>query len=207
MYSRWVYTRCIQGAGADPGFIKRGGHLRGVHPTKLVQEGVQFWPNVKKPISWAKKGGPDPLDPPPLLLDPPMRRVYTIYRYRPTLVSGQNPGGQKPIGQYPSGQNPRKTKTQGDKSPGGQYPSETKTKGDKSPGGQTPTGTKTHGGQYPRVQNPRGTKSQDLCICIRNPGACVYCRGFAGLKAWLEMWQKWHQKSLVLLVTKFKFGV
>ena len=77
------------------------------------------------------------------------------------------------------------TKSKEDKNPGGQYPSETNTKGDKSPGGQPPTGTKTHGGQYPRVQNPRGTKSQDLCICIciRDPGACVYCRGFAELKA------------------------
>ena len=54
--------------GADPGFLKRGkGSILGLQATKGggVHEAVQIGANVKNPTSSAKKGGADPLDPPP----------------------------------------------------------------------------------------------------------------------------------------------
>ena len=46
--------------------FERGGvHLRSTSKKRGVQEGGNFGPNVKKPISCPKNGGPDPLDPPP----------------------------------------------------------------------------------------------------------------------------------------------
>ena len=57
----------MSGAGADPGFLKGGG----IHPRSTSKKGggskrgSNFGPNVKKPTSWPKRGGPDPLDPPP----------------------------------------------------------------------------------------------------------------------------------------------
>ena len=59
-------------AGADPGFLKKGGgvHRRSTMKEGSVQEGSNFGPNVKKPTSWPKRGGgPGPPGPPP---DPPM---------------------------------------------------------------------------------------------------------------------------------------
>ena len=99
----------------------------------------------------------------------------------------------------PGGQNPRGTKAQGDNIQVRQKPRGTKAQGDTTPQGQTPMEDNIQADNIPGGQNPK--------ICVFVLGACVYCRGFAGLKAWLEMWQKWHQKSLVVLVTKFKFGV
>ena len=45
------------------------------HPTlgHSQKGGSNFGPNVKKPTSWPKRGGPDPLDPPPPPLDPPLK--------------------------------------------------------------------------------------------------------------------------------------
>ena len=57
--------KCIP--GADPGVFKRvGGSILGLQAKKGgFRRGSNFGPNVKKPTSWHKKGGPDPLDPPP----------------------------------------------------------------------------------------------------------------------------------------------
>ena len=44
-------------------FFKGGGGYR--YTSKGSRRGSNFRPNVKKPTTWAKKGGPDPLDPPP----------------------------------------------------------------------------------------------------------------------------------------------
>ena len=52
-------------AGADPGFLKGGGSRLGLPAKKGGgRRGSNFGPNVKKPTSWHKGGGPDPLDPP-----------------------------------------------------------------------------------------------------------------------------------------------
>ena len=54
------------GAGADPGFLKRGGggHFMSTSKKWGSRRGSNFGPNVKKPTSWAKKmGGPVPLVP------------------------------------------------------------------------------------------------------------------------------------------------
>ena len=42
-----------------------GGHLRYTNKKGGSKRGSNFGPNVKKPTSWPKRGGPDPLDPPP----------------------------------------------------------------------------------------------------------------------------------------------
>ena len=50
-------------------FERGGGSILGLQAKKKgggVQEGSNFGTNVKKPTSWPKRrGGPDPLDPPP----------------------------------------------------------------------------------------------------------------------------------------------
>ena len=54
------------GPGADPGFLKGGVHLRSTSKKRGgSKRGSNFGPNVKKPTSWPKGGGPDPLEPPP----------------------------------------------------------------------------------------------------------------------------------------------
>ena len=57
----------MSGAGADPGFLKGGGgSILGLQAKRGgSKRGSNFGPNVKKPTSWPKRGGPDPLDPPP----------------------------------------------------------------------------------------------------------------------------------------------
>ena len=47
--------------------FERGGSILGLHAKKGggSKRGSNFGPNVKKPTSWPKGGGPDPLDPPP----------------------------------------------------------------------------------------------------------------------------------------------
>ena len=55
----------------DPGFLKGGGgSILGLQAKQGgLRGGSNFGPNDKKPTTWDKKGGPDPLTPPP---DPPM---------------------------------------------------------------------------------------------------------------------------------------
>ena len=63
-----------RGGGARLGLqAKRGGGRRGSN----------FGPNVKRPTSCHKRGGPDPLDPPPL--DPLLNSHHTQYCH--TLIS------------------------------------------------------------------------------------------------------------------------
>ena len=52
--------------GADPGFLKGGGgSILGLQAEKGgSKRGSNFGPNVKKPTSWPKRGGPNPVDPP-----------------------------------------------------------------------------------------------------------------------------------------------
>ena len=51
--------------GADPGFLKGGGvQIRSTSKKGGARRGSNFGPNVKKPTSWHKRGGPDPPDPP-----------------------------------------------------------------------------------------------------------------------------------------------
>ena len=53
-------------SGADPGFLKGGGvQIRSTSKKGGARRGANFGPNVKKPTSWHKRGGPDPLPPPP----------------------------------------------------------------------------------------------------------------------------------------------
>ena len=73
---------------ADPGFLKRGSIL-GLQAKK---GGSNFGPNVKKPISWPKKGGPDPWTPPPRSAHVPrlvwcrdMRKIVIVILYRTIL--------------------------------------------------------------------------------------------------------------------------
>ena len=50
--------------GADLGLFKKrggGGSILGLQAKKGGKRGSNFGPNVNKPTSWAKKGGPDPL--------------------------------------------------------------------------------------------------------------------------------------------------
>ena len=59
----WINT-----AGADPGCLKGGVHLRSTSQKKGgSKRGSNFWPNVKKPTSWSKRGGSGPPGPPPPL--------------------------------------------------------------------------------------------------------------------------------------------
>ena len=54
-------------AGADPGFLKGrggGGSRLGLQAKTGGQTGGQFWPNVKKPTSWHKRGVQTPWTPP-----------------------------------------------------------------------------------------------------------------------------------------------
>ena len=46
--------------------FEKGGSILGLQSQKKggSRRGSNFGPNVKKPISWPKKGGLDPLDPP-----------------------------------------------------------------------------------------------------------------------------------------------
>ena len=54
----------LQGRIQD--LLKGGGiHLIGLQAKKRGARGSNFGPNVKKPTSWAKKGGPNPWIPPP----------------------------------------------------------------------------------------------------------------------------------------------
>ena len=62
-------------SGADPGFLKGGGvQIRSTSKKGGARWGANFGPNVKKPTSCHKRGGPDPLDPPPL--DPPLHMFF-----------------------------------------------------------------------------------------------------------------------------------
>ena len=90
--SYWV-GMCIDAfkSGADPGFLKGGGDgvhekWKRVHPRSPSKKGrsrrgSNFGPNVKKPIQWAKKGGPDPLDD-PAPPDPPMHVILLVIVFR-----------------------------------------------------------------------------------------------------------------------------
>ena len=47
-------------AGADPGFLKRGGGHQILRSTSNKKRGSNFGPIVIKPISWPKEGGSGP---------------------------------------------------------------------------------------------------------------------------------------------------
>ena len=61
--------------------FERGGvHLRSTSKKGGSKRGSNFGPNVKKPTSWPKRGGPDPRDTPPL--DPPLMCPIAFYPWR-----------------------------------------------------------------------------------------------------------------------------
>ena len=80
--TKYNYTLFIMAyQGQIPDFLNgRGGSILGPKSKKRgVQEGVQLGPNVKKPISWHKKGGQTPWTPPP----PPCLQKFGISRTEP----------------------------------------------------------------------------------------------------------------------------